>query len=263
MSQPQTTVHVRIEGLVNENTAMTDLSLLAVFAHPDDETFRPGGTLALLARLGVRVEVLTFTRGEAGSCGEPPLCTPGELPFVRERELRCACAALGIQPPRLLEYADGLLQEADAEAMIAQILSVAQEVKPQVWLGFGPDGLSGHPDHIAVGEWAFEAFLRAEETAALYTVAVPRSLALQLDMRQVHPVVDEAIALTVDVSSVWETKQAAMCCHATQWSSSPMANASNERKLLFFGQEYFLRAGSRRSDADFLPAILKGMVPPF
>ena len=59
---------------------MADRCLLAVFAHPDDETFRPGGTLALLARGGVRVQVLTATRGEAGSCGDPPLCTPEELP---------------------------------------------------------------------------------------------------------------------------------------------------------------------------------------
>ena len=72
--------------------------LLAVFAHPDDETFRPGGTLALLARRGVKVHVLTLTHGEAGSCGRPPLCMPDELPAC-ERELRCACAALGIQPP--------------------------------------------------------------------------------------------------------------------------------------------------------------------
>mgnify|MGYP000732581162 CR=1 FL=1 len=66
------------------------LALLAVFAHPDDEAYRPGGTLALLARRGVRVHLLTATRGQAGSCGEPPLCTPDELPTVRERELRCA-----------------------------------------------------------------------------------------------------------------------------------------------------------------------------
>jgi LmbE family N-acetylglucosaminyl deacetylase len=236
---------------------MNDLSLLAVFAHPDDETFRPGGTLALLAQRGVRVEMLTFTHGEAGSCGNPPVCSSDELPVVRERELRCACAALGIQSPRLLEYADGHLQEAETEAMIAQILSVVQEVRPQIWLSFGPDGLSGHPDHIAVGQWAFEAFLRAKEIAALYTVAVPRSLALLLDMRQVHSVVDKAIALAVNVSPVWETKLAAMRCHATQWSSSPMANAPAERKRLFFGKEYFVRAASRDANADFLPTTLK------
>jgi LmbE family N-acetylglucosaminyl deacetylase len=231
------------------------LQLLAVFAHPDDETYRPGGTLALLARQGVRVEVLTATRGQAGSCGEPPICTPVELPAVREREIHCACATLGIQPPHLLDCADGHLQEVNAETMITHILSVVNEIKPQVLLSFGPDGLSGHPDHIAVGQWAFEAFLRADGIAALYTVAVPQSLAKKLDMHQVHPVPDEAIALKVDVSSVWEIKLAAIRCHVTQLSSSPMMTAPEERQRLFFGHEYFVRAANRKSDDDFLPKV--------
>ena len=238
-----------------------DLRLLAVFAHPDDETFRPGGTLALLARQGVRVEILTATLGQAGSCGEPPLCTPQELPIVRKRELRCACTALGIQPPHLLDYVDGHLQEADAETMIAQILSVVNEIKPQVLLSFGPDGLSGHPDHIAVGQCAAEAFRRAEEIAALYTVAVPQSLAQKLDMRQIHSVPDDEIALTVDVSSVWETKMAAMRCHATQLSSSPMMSAPAERQRLFFGREYFACALCRKPETDFMTQALKADLP--
>ncbi len=237
---------------------MNIFRLLAVFAHPDDETFRPGGTLALLGRQNVRVEVLTFTHGEAGSCGDPPLCAPAELPAVRACELHTACAMLGIQPPRLLNYADGHLQEEDAEPMSALILSIASEIKPQVVLSFGPDGLSGHPDHIAVGQWTAEAFRRADEIAALYTVAVPRSLAQKLDMRQVYPVPDEAIALTVDVSSVWETKRTAMRCHATQVSSSPMMSAPEERQRLFFGREYFVRAATRQSSNDFLPKVLEG-----
>ena len=72
---------------------------LAVFAHPDDETFRAGGTLALLVQAGVQVQVVTATRGEAGSCGDLPLCVPEDLPALRERELRCACQDLGIEPP--------------------------------------------------------------------------------------------------------------------------------------------------------------------
>ena len=231
--------------------------LLAVFAHPDDETYRPGGTLALLARQGVCVEVLVATRGQAGSCGDPALCTPEELPAVRERELRCACAALGIQPPRLLDYADGYVQEADAETMIAHILSVVHEVEPQVLLSFGPDGLSGHPDHIAIGQWAAEVFRRAEGVSALYTVAVPQSLSDRLGMRQIHSVPDEAIALTVDVSAVWETKMAAIRCHATQMSSSPITSAPVERQRLFFGREYFVQVACRNPEMDFMADVLK------
>ena len=235
-------------------------ALLAIFAHPDDETFRPGGMLALLAQRGVNVHVLTLTHGEAGSCGEPPLCTLDELPSVRERELRCACAALGIELPRVLDYPDGHLTEADPERVISDILAIVRQVRPQVLLSFGPDGLSGHPDHILVGQWAAEAFRRVEGAAAVYTVAVPQSLATRLEMKQIHSVPDETIALSVDVSAVWETKLAAMRCHATQWSSSPMLSAPTERQRLFFGQEHFVQAALRRSADDFLPQALQGFL---
>jgi LmbE family N-acetylglucosaminyl deacetylase len=233
------------------------LALLAVFAHPDDETFRPGGTLALLARLGVDVQMVSATYGEAGSCGDPPLCTPEELPEMRRRELNCACAALGILPPQFLGYRDGVLDQADAEKLIVEILAVVDAVHPQVMLSFGPDGLSGHPDHIAIGGWALETFQRAPDVAALYTLAVPQSLANQLGMRQVHPVADAEIAFGVDVTSVWETKLAAIHCHATQLSETPLLRAPEDRQRLFFGREYFVKAAERRPEQNFLPGVLE------
>jgi LmbE family N-acetylglucosaminyl deacetylase len=235
---------------------MNDWCLLAVFAHPDDESFRPGGTLALGARRGVRVQILTATRGGAGSCGNPPLCAPDELPALREKELRYACVTLGIQPPHLLDYRDGELDKADPEGLAAQILEVIKEVRPQVMLSFGADGLSGHPDHIAIGLAAAEAFRRAEDVAALYTVAVPRSLAESLGMRQIRAVPDEAIALSVDVSAVWDVKMSAIRCHRTQLSESPMMNAPEERQRLFFGREYFVRAAGHPIVGDFLAEML-------
>lgn len=225
--------------------------LLAVFAHPDDESYRPGGTLALLARRGVQVQVLTATRGQAGSCGDPPLCRPEELPAVREQELYCACAALGIEPLHILDYQDGHLSQVDPEQLIAHILDVVQQVRPQVILTFGPDGLSGHPDHVTIGRCAAEAFRRTEDVAALYAIAVPRSVAERLEMKHVRPVPDEAITLTVDVSSVGEAKLAAIRCHATQWSSSPMMRAPIEQQRLFLGTEYFVRTALRHPDPDF------------
>jgi len=225
-------------------------SLLAVFAHPDDETFRPGGSLALLARQGVRVQVLTVTRGGAGSCGAPPLCTPEELPVVRERELYCACAALGIERPILLDYQDGFLTDADPETITAEILSVVTDVRPQVMLTFGPDGLSGHPDHIAIGQFAAEAYRRTGDVSALYTLAVPQSIADALGMSQIHALPDQAITLAVEVSETWEAKMKAIQCHATQLSSSPITRDTLNRKRLFLGTEYFVLA-ARRGKGDF------------
>jgi LmbE family N-acetylglucosaminyl deacetylase len=219
--------------------------LLAVFAHPDDETFRCGGTLALLTQRGVHVQVLTATRGQAGSLGDPPLCIPEELPAMRENELRCACSALGLFPPILLNYQDGQLAEADPELLTTQILSFVHELCPQIMLSFGADGLSGHPDHIAIGRAAAEAFRRAEDVSALYTLAVPRSLAVTLGMKQIRPVPDEAITLTVDVSSVWEAKMNAIHCHRTQMGESPILAAPEAKQRLFLGMEHFCLSASR------------------
>jgi len=241
----------------DETTTAGPLALLAVFAHPDDETFRCGGTLALLARRGVRVHLLTATRGEAGSCGDPPLCTPAELPAMREQELRCACAALGVKVPHILDYRDGHLDEVNPEELIAEILDVVQAVQPQVMLTFGPDGLSGHPDHVAIGQCAAEAFHRAGEVAALYTVAVPQSVAERLGMGRVHPVPDEEIALVVNVTPAWEQKMAAIRCHATQLGASPMMQAPVEQQRRFFGTEHFVRAAVRQPDRDLLSMVLK------
>lgn len=218
---------------------MSSLNLLTIFAHPDDETFRCGGTLALLAQHGVHVQVLTATRGQAGSSGNPPLCAPEELPAVRESELRCACSSLGIQPPILLDYQDGHLSKADPETLIAEILAIIQELHPQIMLSFGADGLSGHPDHIAIGLAATEAFRRAEDVSALYTLAVPCSLAETLGMKQICAVPDEAITLAVDVSSVWEAKMSAIRCHCTQLGESPILEAPESKQRLFLGVEHF------------------------
>jgi len=229
-------------------------TLLAIFAHPDDESFRPGGTLAMLARRGVRAQVLTATRGGMGSCGEPPLCASEELTAMREGELHCACAALGIEPPILLNYQDGHLAEVDPETIIAEILSVMTDVRPQVMLTFGPDGLSGHPDHIAIGQFAAKAYRQSGDVSALYTLAVPQSLADTLGMSQIHALPDKAITLAIDVSEAWEAKMKAIQCHATQMGSSPITRAPLERQRLFLGTEHFVLA-ARREGRDFFSEL--------
>lgn len=231
--------------------------LLAVFAHPDDETFRAGGTLALLGRGGIQVQVVTATRGEAGSCGDPPLCAPEALPALREAELRCACQSLGVEPPIVLGYPDGGLAQSNTERMLGEIIFILRTFQPQVMLSFGPDGLSGHPDHIAIGRAALDAYLQSPQVAALYTLAVPASFVEALNLGQLTPVPDEDIALAVDVSPAWETKKAAICCHASQLSSTPMLQAPEAPRQLFFGREYFVKAAERRPDANFIPEAIK------
>jgi LmbE family N-acetylglucosaminyl deacetylase len=127
---------------------------MAVFAHPDDEAFGTGGTLTKYAAEGCDVHLVTATRGEAGQIAEPDLATSANLPFVREQELRCACQIYGIHPPRFLDYQDGQLAIVNQGQAVGRLVRIIRELQPQVLITFGPDGIYGHYDHIAVYRWA-------------------------------------------------------------------------------------------------------------
>lgn len=232
---------------------MNKPSILAIFAHPDDEVFRCGGAFALLAQRGVPVTILTFTTGQAGSCGNPPVCSPEELGAVRTQELICSCRTLGIEKPIILDYEDGRLEQVNQAAAEALISAHIQTIQPQVILTWPADGLSGHPDHIAVSRWASAAYHLAmnngnSELAALYYLAVPQSIASELGLKKLHALPDREITLTVDVHSVWDQKIAAIRCHRTQAGESPILQAPHQRQELFLGKEHFFRACSNQQD---------------
>jgi len=232
---------------------MSEHCLLAVFAHPDDEAFRCGGTLALLAHSGVLVHVLTFTRGQAGSCGQPPVCAREELGVVRTNELLCSCQTLGLEAPLVLDYEDGRLIEVAQDEGVAQITSRIQSFHPQVVLTWPLDGLSGHPDHAAVSRWTLAAYQQVmnagyDDLAALYYLAIPDSLAKKLGLDQLHTLPDNEITVTINVQSVWNQKIAAIACHHTQAGESPILQAPLERQIRFLGQEHFFRSIASQPD---------------
>ena len=133
---------------------MTDsLRLLAIFAHPDDESMGMGGTLAKYAAEGVDTYLVCATRGERGWFG-PEEQNPGlrALGSIREKELENAVAQLGMQGLYFLDYIDGDVDQADPTEAIGKIVTHIRRIMPQVVLTFPPDGNYGHPDHIAVGQ---------------------------------------------------------------------------------------------------------------
>lgn len=135
--------------------------LLGIFPHPDDEAYSAGGTLARAAAAGAEVYVLCATRGEAGQIVTPGLATPETLGAVRERELQAACAALGARPPLFLDYRDGTLPTVDLLEAVGRIVRVIRALRPHVVLTLGPDGVYGHPDHIALHKLVTPAFRSA------------------------------------------------------------------------------------------------------
>jgi LmbE family N-acetylglucosaminyl deacetylase len=135
--------------------------LLGVFAHPDDETFCAGGTLAKYAAAGWEVMVISATRGQAGQIHDPLVATRRTLGQVREREFYAACEQLGVHHAQVLDYMDGTLQDADQHELTGQVVQIIRAFRPDVVITFGPDGVYGHPDHIAIGAAATHAFEQA------------------------------------------------------------------------------------------------------
>jgi N-acetyl-1-D-myo-inositol-2-amino-2-deoxy-alpha-D-glucopyranoside deacetylase len=147
--------------------------MLAVLAHPDDESFGMGGTLALYAERGVQVYLVCATRGEVGIMESEYLEGYNSSAERREAELRCAAEKLGLAGVYFLDYRDsGMPGSPDNEhprALVAQpledvaakVVHYIRELKPQVVVTFDPIGGYRHPDHIAIHKATVLAFEQA------------------------------------------------------------------------------------------------------
>jgi len=157
--------------------------ILGVFAHPDDEVFVAGGTLAKYTARGAEAMVLSATRGQAGQIRDASAATRHILGAVREQELRRACAILGVQRVGCLDYLDGALRESDFEALVGAVSEAIRDFRPDVVITFGEDGAYGHPDHVTISAATTRAFEGAglPAGARLYHSHFARSRLLMLD----------------------------------------------------------------------------------
>jgi LmbE family N-acetylglucosaminyl deacetylase len=218
-------------------------TLMAVFAHPDDEAFGTGGTLARYADEGHDVYLVTATRGEAGLIQRPGTATQANLPQVREQELRCACRIYAIHPPRFLDYVDGQLPAVHQGQAVGKVVRLIRELKPDVIITFGPDGVYGHYDHIAAHRWAtIAAKLAADEdcfpdldycephqVSKVYYRTLTEGQVQAIAEGDERPAVmmdgvpfpfasyrEDEITTVIDVSEYVDVKLAGIRCHATQ-----------------------------------------------
>ncbi len=181
----------------------SSLSVLAAFAHPDDEGFGCGGVLAALVSLGARVTLVCATNGDVGEISDPSLATPETLHLVRQQELRQAMAITGVQDLRFLNYRDSGMEgteenndprslwQSPAAEVVGKLVDIMREVRPHIVITHDPSGGYGHPDHRAVYQHVTEAYTQAGAVAAasrgtrqaeapwspsvLYYVCFPRS----------------------------------------------------------------------------------------
>ncbi|HEX6488267.1 MAG TPA: PIG-L family deacetylase [Candidatus Dormibacteraeota bacterium] len=148
------------------------MNLLVVMAHPDDESMGNGGMICRHTQAGVDVHLICATRGGAGWTGKPAGRRPDELPEIRAQELERAAALLGIRSLELWDYPDGDVSSSDQDEITHLIAAEVQRHRPEVVVGWGPDGGYGHPDHIAVGACTDRAL--ADFRGAHYHMAIDR-----------------------------------------------------------------------------------------
>lgn len=237
---------------------MPEGGILAIFAHPDDETFGVGATVARYATQGIPVTMVSATRGEVGEIAPGTAATPETLGAFREQELRDAMKILGVDDVRFLGFRDSGMKgtpenerpdafiNAPADDVIASIVQLIRETRPRVVVTWDESGGYGHPDHVATHFHTTAAYHAAGDASqyaragdawqpeALFYTAIPMKEFGQL-MREMQemgisePDVvenDEAFAdlprvaanCIIDVHEMFERKEAAMLAHRTQIS---------------------------------------------
>jgi LmbE family N-acetylglucosaminyl deacetylase len=256
--------------------------LAAVFAHPDDDAWLIGGTLALHAG-EVEVTIVLLTSGGNGPIWEP-VATRETLAATREREEAAWLEAIGAPDARVefLRYEDWRLPEASFEEVVERVAGILLEARPHVVVTFGPDGVTHHQDHVRAGEIGMEAFHRARRDGsdgqflrlyhaclrrssmdAYYAAAAARGLPLgdqDTPLNQVG-VADELITVDIDVMPVYERKVEAIRAHRSQIGE--LERIPRDLQPLHLAHECFVLAWPEQDRLDRVGAdLFEGVAAP-
>lgn len=251
---------------------MPELSLLAVFAHPDDETFGAAGAFAMYTTQGAGVSLVTATCGDAGEISDLVQVRPEDLCELREQELRRAMEIVGVKDVEILGYEDGRVQEVDTDEVVGRLVRIIRVKKPDVMVTFGPDGIYGHPDHVAVHRFATRAAESAGQSCRfreqlagglephsprkLYYNVLPKSrvkamaeaaakqginFRMAADLEKMG-VPDDRVTTVIDIRDYFDRKWDAIWSHRSQLAADlPFRTVPKEAVREFFGFEYFQR----------------------
>lgn len=273
---------------------MTDgLRLLAVLAHPDDESLGFGGTLAKCAAEGIETHLVTATHGQGGRFRGLPQDSPEHpgadaLAVIREQELRAAAAVLGVRSVTMLGYVDRHLDAAPPREVVGRIAAQVRRVRPQVVITFDPEGAYGHPDHIAISQFAAAAVVAAADpshagegadlaphaTSKFYFVAWPESAMAAYEAafrrmishvdgvdRESRPWPDWSITTVIDTRAHWDTVWRAVSCHESQITAyEKLATLTPGHHEALWGWQSFYRVfstvnGGRAREADLFEGL--------
>ena len=256
--------------------------LAAVVAHPDDDTFGCSGTVALHADdPDFRFVLIHVTSGEAGRIADPSLASRETLGTVREEEDRASWIALGRTPDRheFFRYPDHRVEDQPFDELVERIAMVLQAERPDVVITFGPDGITGHPDHITTGKAATEAFHRVRERSPgegfrrLLHQAIPQSMLDEWNRRliasgkdpmdptqlyQPRGAPDETIGVVIDCTPVVDRKLAALEEHRTQ-AGDMEDMQEEERRMALAAESHVIAWPERAPGAAVVADVFEGL----
>lgn len=259
--------------------------LLAVHAHPDDESTSTGGVLAYYSRRGVRTIVVTCTNGEMGDA--PSGIKPGQaghdpaaVAAIRRTELHTACARLGVHNVELLGYQDSGMPEWDhqhqpnafcnipIDTVACRLTELMDHHRPDVVVTYNPDATYQHPDHVHTARATLQAVAGAGIPRALFLIGHGADYYRRLDLAAsaigidrkppapsiqiMRERIQHSITTTVDVQTVIDVKRYALLAHVSQLRSSLAAKIPADQWPTVFGTEEFI--GVPQSSTTHIPA---------
>ncbi len=146
-------------------------TIMGVWAHPDDESFLAAGLFAAAIANGQKVICVTATKGEAGS-QDPDRWPLAKMSTIRANELAKALKVIGVKHHHWLDFPDGGCAKADTNKAVECIVELVQKYQPDTFITFGPDGLTGHPDHSAVSIWVAQAMNNSRKPIQIFHAVV-------------------------------------------------------------------------------------------
>jgi len=186
-------------------TTNRNVRLLGLFAHPDDEVFCIGGTLAKYAAAGAETMVVSFTRGEAGQIRDANIATRRTLGAKRAQELERSCNQLGVQHVRCLDYGDGMLQDIPQEQLVRHVTQIIREFQPDIVFTFDDTGAYGHPDHIVISRATTSACRQSGDPEA-FAEQIALGLLPHTPARLYHSYFPRNDRLLLDLIVKWLTR---------------------------------------------------------
>ncbi len=232
--------------------------LLAVFAHPDDES-TVSAVLAKYAAAGVKVYLATATDGRLGVAQHAGIPAGDALAAARVQELQCTTEKLGINPPIMfglhdqLKMGEGLrVQMQQLADLRARVTKLFEELQPDAVITWGPSGWTGHTDHRLVSSIVTEVFQakKWEHPTQLYYPAVPTSKVPPNNPIPLASVDDQFLTVRVPVSQQdYEKSKAGWLCHQSQYTPEQIEQLFQSLVAAQGGIAYFQPAIARRGDS--------------